>query len=397
MVPQLRLPYNKRRIHAEESGAMMRYLVLIAGVMLALWGAPLHAQSNALYFVATGQRLDDTYGFLSVWRASEGLLTLGQPISAPFRDGELMVQYFERGRLELHPAYNNAVLRGRVGAEYAAALGRSFPLPTSAARASPARRFFAETGYTLGPPFLAFWEAHGAIDVFGLPISEPRWEYVGGALRQVQYFERARLEVDPRPADPVNAVRISDLGRDLARLRGIDLSPVAAGNALPVDANGQPQAAPPASTPAAAPTPASAAKPPAPKPAQPVIRSTGDKLIIVDLSDQWLYALDGDRIIFDAPVSTGRDGFNTPVGSFSIYAKVREQTMRGCAGGECWVVPRVPHAMYIVGGVALHGTYWHNQFGTGVRRSHGCINLPLKSAAWLYEWAPVGTPVVVRR
>ncbi|MFN3374064.1 MAG: L,D-transpeptidase, partial [Chloroflexus sp.] len=121
------------------------------------------------------------------------------------------------------------------------------------------------------------------------------------------------------------------------------------------------------------------------------------KLIIVDLSDQWLYALDGDRIVFDAPVSTGRDGFNTPVGSFNIYAKVREQTMRGCAGGECWIVPRVPHAMYIVGGVALHGTYWHNQFGTGVRRSHGCINLPLKAAAWLYDWAPVGTPVVVRR
>ncbi|MFN3374639.1 MAG: murein L,D-transpeptidase, partial [Chloroflexus sp.] len=123
----------------------MRYLALIAGMMLALWGAPLHAQSNALYFVATGQRLDDTYGFLSVWRASEGPLTLGQPISAPFRDGELTVQYFERGRLELHPAYNNAVLRGRVGAEYAAALGRSFPQPTLAMRNAPGRRLFAET------------------------------------------------------------------------------------------------------------------------------------------------------------------------------------------------------------------------------------------------------------
>jgi lipoprotein-anchoring transpeptidase ErfK/SrfK len=136
-------------------------------------------------------------------------------------------------------------------------------------------------------------------------------------------------------------------------------------------------------------------KPVTPKPLPPTDH-TG-KQIIVDLSDQWLYALEGDRIIFDAPVSTGRDGFNTPIGHFSIYAKVREQTMRGCAGGECWVVPRVPHAMYIVGGVALHGTYWHNQFGTGVRRSHGCINLPLKAAAWLYDWAPVGTPVTVRR
>jgi lipoprotein-anchoring transpeptidase ErfK/SrfK len=375
---------------------MMRYTSWVLAVILALAVVPAQAQSSALYFVATGQRLDDTYGFLSVWRSSEGALTLGQPISAPLREGDLTVQYFERGRLELHPAYNNAVLRGRVGAEYIAALGKSFPPPSAAARENPNRRFFAETGYTLGPPFLAFWEAHGATEVVGLPISEPHWEYVGGALRQVQYFERARLEVNPRPATPEQAIQIGDLGRALARLRGIDLRPVPAGNAIPVDASGQPQApapAPPA--PAPSPTPAPTARPAAAPPPQPALRS--GKLIVVDLSDQWLYAVEGDRIIFDAPVSTGRDGFNTPVGTFFIYAKVREQTMRGCAGGECWVVPRVPHAMYIVGGVALHGTYWHNQFGTGVRRSHGCVNLPLKAAAWLYEWAPVGTPVVVRR
>jgi lipoprotein-anchoring transpeptidase ErfK/SrfK len=52
--------------------------------------------------------------------------------------------------------------------------------------------------------------------------------------------------------------------------------------------------------------------------------------------------------------------------------------------------------MYINGGVALHGTYWHNNFGTGTRMSHGCINLPLSSAAWLYDWAPLGTPVRVQ-
>ena len=47
------------------------------------------------------------------------------------------------------------------------------------------------------------------------------------------------------------------------------------------------------------------------------------------------------------------------------------------------------------GGVALHGTYWHNRFGTGARLSHGCINLPLRAAAWLYDWAPMGTTVKV--
>jgi lipoprotein-anchoring transpeptidase ErfK/SrfK len=51
--------------------------------------------------------------------------------------------------------------------------------------------------------------------------------------------------------------------------------------------------------------------------------------------------------------------------------------------------------MYINGGVALHGTYWHNLFGSGARPSHGCVNLPLRAAKWLYGWAPVGTPVRV--
>jgi lipoprotein-anchoring transpeptidase ErfK/SrfK len=65
--------------------------------------------------------------------------------------------------------------------------------------------------------------------------------------------------------------------------------------------------------------------------------------------------------------------------------------------GETWVVPNVPNVMYINGSVALHGAYWHNLFGSGVRLSHGCINLPLESAAWLYKWAPVGTNVIVHQ
>ncbi|HLL49593.1 MAG TPA: L,D-transpeptidase [Thermomicrobiales bacterium] len=44
-------------------------------------------------------------------------------------------------------------------------------------------------------------------------------------------------------------------------------------------------------------------------------------------------------------------------------------------------------------GHALHGTYWHTNFGAPM--SHGCVNLPLDVAAWLYRWAPIGTPVLV--
>ncbi len=117
------------------------------------------------------------------------------------------------------------------------------------------------------------------------------------------------------------------------------------------------------------------------------------KFILVDISDQWLYAYQDGQLVFTAPVSTGMDGFNTPIGSFSIFWKYRVQTMRNYN----YVVPNVPHVMYITySGVALHGTYWHNEFGTGARLSHGCINLPLDAAAWLYNWAPLGTPVQVR-
>ena len=392
---------------------------LLLGIAAGFWVAPNRsvAQGEALFFAATGHRLTNEHGFLGHWRASNGPLTLGAPITEPLVEGGLTVQYFERGRLELHPEYGGAVLRGRLGAEYAEALWRSFPPPVAQQAEQPGARLFGETGYTVAGPFLSFWEANGGLDVFGLPLSAPAWEYVGAQMAEVQYFERARLEYYAG-ADPASAVQIGALGRDLALLRGLPTAPVDPAGALVVDTSGQPLPEPVAPPPTMAPPPTqappaptaasaapaaaapTAAPQPQPKPtaapAAPVATGSGGKSIIVDLSDQWLYALEGDTIVFDAPVSTGRDGFNTPVGRFAIYHKVRSQTMRGCAGGECWNVPDVPHAMYIVGGVALHGTYWHNQFGTGVRRSHGCVNLPLNAAAWLYSWAPLGTPVTVR-
>jgi lipoprotein-anchoring transpeptidase ErfK/SrfK len=386
---------------------------LLIGMLVGMFVAPSagSAQDGALYFVATGQRLTHEHGFLGHWRDSNGPLTLGAPITAPLVEGDLTVQYFELGRLELHPAYGGAVLRGRLGAEYAEALWMQLAPP--AADPPPGAEPFAATGHSLAEPFLSFWHAAGGMDVFGMPISAPAWEYIGAQMALVQYFERARLEHYPGTGAP--AIQIGALGRDLALLRGLPTAPAEPAGALPVDNLGQPAplTAPapilpffvaPTATPPPPPTaaPAPTARPPAPAPAAapaaaaPAPAPRGGKSIVVDLSDQWLYAYEGERIVFDAPVSTGRDGFNTPVGRFAIYHKVRAQTMSGCLGGECWNVPNVPHAMYIVGGVALHGTYWHNQFGSGVRRSHGCINLPVGSAAWLYEWAPMGTPVSVR-
>jgi lipoprotein-anchoring transpeptidase ErfK/SrfK len=118
------------------------------------------------------------------------------------------------------------------------------------------------------------------------------------------------------------------------------------------------------------------------------------KAIVVSISQQMLWAYKGDQVVLSSYVSTGRTGFDTPLGSFAVVDKLPSQTMEGVIGGEYYNVPDVPWVLYFTNsGHALHGTYWHNNFGTPM--SHGCINLPLDVAAWLYNWAPLGTPVLV--
>jgi lipoprotein-anchoring transpeptidase ErfK/SrfK len=120
----------------------------------------------------------------------------------------------------------------------------------------------------------------------------------------------------------------------------------------------------------------------------------GQKSIVVSLGQQMLWAYKGQEVVLSSPVSTGRAGFDTPPGSYAIIAKLPVQTMEGTIRGEYYYVPDVPNVMYFTnGGHALHGTYWHANFGTPM--SHGCVNLPLDVAAWLYQWAPMGTRVLV--
>lgn len=123
----------------------------------------------------------------------------------------------------------------------------------------------------------------------------------------------------------------------------------------------------------------------------------GPKRVVVDISEQWLYAYEGQELVLTVPVSTGRDDFDTPLGVHRILWKASLRTMTGTSNDETWEVKDVPHAMYLTTtGVALHGTYWHRLFGSGVRLSHGCINLPLEAAALMYDWTMIGTPVEIR-
>ncbi len=378
---------------------------------------PVQAQGREALMFPSGHWVDDTYGFLSYWREHNGETLLGAPVTRPMEEHGLFVQYFERGRLELHTELEGSpVLPGRVGADYAAELWLSFTFEAPPLRApKPGNTFFSDdalipapgemifdNGFTIKEPFTSFWKQHNGLQSFGYPISQPLWEYVDDNLLMVQYFERTRLERHSTGQDGYD-VRISSLGRDLALLRGYDMTPPKPGD-LPIIPVAQAQVVPtitPPPTPSSTPLPTlePTIAPPTATPIPPSVASTGgggSKYIVVNLSTQWLYAYEGDVQVLNAPVSTGRDGFNTPVGTFSVYAKYPSQTMSGNLGGEYYYVPNVPHVMYIYGGVALHGTYWHNQFGTGMRMSHGCINLPQDSAAWLYNWTPMGTPVHVR-
>lgn len=119
---------------------------------------------------------------------------------------------------------------------------------------------------------------------------------------------------------------------------------------------------------------------------------SGEKWIEVNLSTQTLTVWRGSTRISSSLVSTGKPGFTTPAGTFYISAKYPSVRMAACVNGECWDTPNVPWSMlFRSGGFYIHGAYWHNDFGRV--RSHGCVNLPVPYAEWLYSWTPMGTRV----
>jgi LysM repeat protein len=114
------------------------------------------------------------------------------------------------------------------------------------------------------------------------------------------------------------------------------------------------------------------------------------KQIVVDLSDQIVYAYENGSLLRTTYVSTGLPGTPTVQGDFRVYTKYTSQLMTGPG----YYLPGVPYVMYFYRDYSLHGTYWHSNFGNPM--SHGCVNLPTPEAEWLFYWADVGTPVHVQ-
>lgn len=121
--------------------------------------------------------------------------------------------------------------------------------------------------------------------------------------------------------------------------------------------------------------------------------SSADKRIEINLTNQHIYAYEGNNLIYDFLVSTGKWG-RTPTGTFNIWIKLRYTRMVG--GNKDWGtyynLPNVPYTMYFYNseipktrGYGIHGAYWHNNFGHPM--SHGCINMKTEDVEKLYYWA----------
>ena len=142
-------------------------------------------------------------------------------------------------------------------------------------------------------------------------------------------------------------------------------------------------------------------------------RPSGRVAIIVDLSGQHAYLYRGGDVVLTAPVSTGREGYDTPAGRYRViekdidhrssiygayeqYGRIVKENVDvrkdSRPPGSTFVGAPMPYFLRIVGGVGLHAGYL-----PGYPASHGCIRMPQSKAERFYAAARVGTPVTVTR
>lgn len=124
-----------------------------------------------------------------------------------------------------------------------------------------------------------------------------------------------------------------------------------------------------------------------PPPSLPPGVKSNERWFDLNLSTQRLYAYRGKDLVNSFIVSTGTWAHPTVTGHYRIYVKYRYAHM----SGPGYYLPNVPYTMYFYKGYGIHGTYWHDNFGTPM--SHGCVNLRTSDAKWAYQWAKVGTMV----
>lgn len=127
-----------------------------------------------------------------------------------------------------------------------------------------------------------------------------------------------------------------------------------------------------------------------PVPRKVLGQTSVQKHIFVDLTNQSLYAYEGEKLAYNFRVSTGKWA-PTPTGDYKIWIKLLYTRMSGGTGADYYDLPNVPYVMFFyndeVGkarGFSIHGAYWHNNFGYPM--SHGCVNMRPEDAAKIYDW-----------
>jgi lipoprotein-anchoring transpeptidase ErfK/SrfK len=110
------------------------------------------------------------------------------------------------------------------------------------------------------------------------------------------------------------------------------------------------------------------------------------KWVSIDLYEQNMIAYEGATPVYATLVSSGLPQWSTPEGIFHVYLRADRVVMSGSQGKpDFYYLQDVPYNMFFKDDVALHGTYWHDRFG--FRTSHGCVNLTMADAQWLYNWS----------
>lgn len=112
----------------------------------------------------------------------------------------------------------------------------------------------------------------------------------------------------------------------------------------------------------------------------------GEWWVDVDLSQQTFAAYEGQRMVFAGLISSGLPRWPTRRGLFRVWRRhLTTPMVGGEVGDDYYYIEDVPHTMFFDGDIALHGAYWHDDFGRP--KSHGCVNIAPRAAEWLYYWA----------
>jgi lipoprotein-anchoring transpeptidase ErfK/SrfK len=363
--------------------------------------------SIAVFVSETGHTVGGT--MLDYWRANGSSAVYGNPISEPFvGPNGLYSQAFERGIFQYSPDWlftedptirlmpigqmimdeRREVMRAdgrRTGGE--SRLLAFTPPSSNSERAKVVEdlggRFSDVTGFSIAGDYQEWYDAHEGDFYLGSPISEP-FEERG---LTVQYYANGMLY------ETKNGVRLASLPLENPTKWGFSTDPVDQGDLDEYDESLFQTADNPSGV--------------------DVTQLSGRRSIVVSLSEQTMYVYQGGDTVLTSLISSGLAPNVTTAGEFHVRLKYPEQTMAGFtdstgevtgfqnddgsnaqSGDIPWEVSDVPNVMYFsLSAEALHGAYWHNNFGNPM--SHGCINQPLDVAAFMYGWAPLGTEVTI--